>query len=63
MVAAEHCAEACPTMNARIVRRNGRVSSDESVPQPLMIALFVKMRHVLRECTTQGFLRREDHLR
>lgn len=50
-------------MNARIVRRDGRVSADESVSQLLMIAHFVKMRHVLGERATQGSLPDENHLR
>ena len=50
-------------MRGRIVRSDGRIVADQSVPQPLMIALIMEMRHVLRDCATQGSLPYEDHLR
>ena len=50
-------------MYARIVRSHCRHSAYQTILQTLMIALFVEMRHVFRERTTQGALPDENHLR
>ncbi len=59
----EHTAEPRPTLNARVVRRNDTESANQPVPQSSMIALFVEMRHVFRDRTTQGPLPYKNHLR
>ena len=49
-------------MDDRVVRSNDRPFPDETVLQPLVIALFVEMRHVLHNRTTQGRLPNENQL-
>lgn len=50
-------------MDGRSVRRNDQVVADQSVPRPLKIALFMELRHVLPDRTTENTLPYEDHLR
>lgn len=50
-------------MNVRIVRSDGWHFTNQTIFQPLMIALFVEMRTVLLDWTMQGALPYEDNRR
>jgi hypothetical protein len=49
-------------MDGRIAPSNRGLPVDQSVLQPLVIALLVEVRHVLRDRSTQGTLADEYHL-
>ena len=49
-------------MDDRVVRSNDRPFPDDTVLQPLVITLFVGMRHVLHDRTTQRRLPNENQL-